>query len=101
MPFAELLCWPKLGDALGFAGLIFLALPALPMANAGFRATRFGAGRLGDKVGKEFHRGRSEVHRKLLARAQEWSALHTCCLYLGYAFFFASYVVTLFVSCGA
>lgn len=99
MPFAEVLCWPKLGDALGFAGLILLALPAVWMAKAGFRASKLGATPLGNKVGAEFHLWKGDLFAKLLAKAQTWSALHTWCLFLGYAFFVASYLVTLFVTC--
>ncbi len=88
-----LLTWPHLSDALGFAALILLALPALAAASSADKTGRFLHLDLGENVDPKLRAAKRRFDDKLLKKAREWSPWHSGFLYTGYALAVVSYLV--------
>lgn len=88
-----LLAWSLFSDALGFAALLLLALPALAAASAADKTGRFLHLDLGENVDPRLREAKRKLDIKVLKKAREWSPWHSGFLYLGYGLAVASYLV--------
>jgi hypothetical protein len=85
--------WPHTGNVLGLTGMVLLALPALYAVHRAKRLHDFRRRNPGDRVHTRFREGRENTLAKLKERTQDWSPVHTFCLYSGYGCLFLSYAM--------
>lgn len=90
----SVMAWPHLSNALGFAGMILLAWPALYAARQAKRLHDFARREPGQKVHKVFRWGYRRTRQRLRERGQAWTAFHGFCLYVGYGLVTLSYLAS-------